>query len=193
MSLSDSKRFFTRGVAAIAVTAIATLGLAGCAQTSGVPGAAFKVSGQTYSESDLTVAVDQWENLLNEQVPRDRMAGSWASSIYLADAASDLGIEIPDEAVQETIAGIIAANEATLEIEDVKAPVRDLVRSIMLSQTLNSGTVAPEQIQMLQEAVLNPDIQLNPRYGSIREGAVMPAGNIGDGITLQAGTPEAMG
>ena len=114
-------RSIGKTLAAAALASAVGLGLSACG-TSGSPGTAFIVNGESFSESDLTATVTQWAELSGVEVPRDQMAGFLVETTVRLQAADEVGVGLSEEDVQQTLEGTLAQANSDLSVSQIIPP-----------------------------------------------------------------------
>ena len=168
-------RSIGKTLAATALASAVALGLSACG-TSGSPGTAFIVNGESFSESDLTATVTQWAELSGVEVPRDEMAGFLVETTVRLQAADEAGVGLSDEDVQQTLEGTLAQTGTDLSTSQIIGPVREMFRDLLLVNTVQSGAVSEEQIAEINALISDASITLNPRYGTFIDGQIQAPG-----------------
>ncbi len=183
-------RTIGKAVASIAIASGVALGLTACG-TSGAPGTAFIVNGDSVSETALTDAITQWAQLSGTEIPRDEMVGFLVETNLRLQAADAVGIELPDEEIQATLEGAIAQLGSDLDVADVDPTVRDMFKDLLLVNVVRSGAISNEQIVELDAFIMDSDVTLNPRYGTFTDGSIVGPGDLPGSVTgnlLETGT-----
>ena len=175
-------RSIGKTLAAAALASAVALGLSACG-TSGSPGTAFIVNGESFSESDLTDTVTQWAELSGVEVPRDQMAGFLVETTVRLQAADEVGVGLSEEDVQQTLEGTLAQANSDLSVSQIIPPVREMFRDLLLVNTVQSGAVSEEQITEMNTLISDASITLNPRYGTFTDGQIQAPGALPGTVT----------
>lgn len=183
-------------VAAIGLASAAAFGLGACG-SGGNPGTAFIVNGKSFSEQALTETVTEWAQVSGVEVDRDEMAAYQIEAQRRLQAAEEVGVALPEEAVQATMDEMLAGLPTDLTFTDLSAPVRDMFTDLLLINSVRSGAVGNEEIQALDEAIMSAQVKVNPRYGTFTDSGLQPPGDlpgsVSGGVGDMAGLDALLG
>ncbi len=183
MSQRNARRFSLRRITGVAAAIAIGIGVAGCSGTGAAPGTAAVVNGVTITERDVTVAVDEWAKITGQSVSRDQMVMGLVPAQTYIDAAAEAGVEVPDEEIDGLLAQTAGGMDGTLTVADLSPSTVSVLRSSLAIQALSQGG-SEEGIMMLMEASDSMVVKVNPRYGFIEDGQLVPPSTIGDGFSL---------
>lgn len=183
--MSRTKRFsFASRVAAVSAVVVLSLGVGGCGKTSGNPGAAAIVGDNQISETLVTDAINDWQEMTGQDVARANMVVVLSQGMAYADAAEELGLDISDETLDSAVDEMLAAEGFDMTAADLSDGGKWILRPSALVMQADQMGVAQDFADL---AVAVP-VKLNPRYGyEIQPGGqVMPLAPLGDAFVADS-------
>ena len=189
VALAYKMRSIGKALAGVTFGATVALGLSACG-TSGNPGAAFLVNGETYTESALTQTIQEFAAISGTEVARDEMVSYLVMVDLRLQSAEAAGVAFTDEDVVATLDAALADADTTLTADQLSRPVRDIFRDGLLLNMVQGGEISDATIAEMETFITDSTVVVNPRYGTYADGVVMPAGALGDAV---APLTEAVG
>lgn len=178
-----------------ALTALAAAGLAlGLGACSAQPGVAAKVGGTTFSEAEVTSAIEQYDATFGQTVERSQMISGLIQSAFLEQMGNNNDITITDSQVDDALESLKSQGTITEIPSPLSEGLYDLFRGELASTQLsNTGRDNDDLNAEYTQLIADTPVTLNPRYGTFdaSEGITtsLPA-DVVDDSTLEASTTD---
>lgn len=163
--------------AGAAITVAATLGA--CSGGAN-PGTAVESLGVRYTEADVTVAADQMEQVLGQEVQRNNVVGLLSVAQPYFSVAEQAGISLESPEVAGTVDEVL--EYAGTDPASLTRASRDMLNALVLAQILGPLLQEePEAVIELESLMAEPNTTINPRYAQFElEVGIVPSGPFGD-------------
>lgn len=168
---TPGRRTASRALVALGSVALA-LGATACS-AAGDPSAAAVVDGRVIPESDVQTALSELppEITGGQAIPPGELLSVFVVGDVVRDVAREFTGVTSDEQAREQLRALDeGAGRAPVEYSDATV---DLIALLIMQQNINQTDVAfPELQERAAELQASGDVQINPRYGRLNDGAI---------------------
>lgn len=155
---------------ALVLAAVATV-LAGC---SGSPGTAAVVDGERLTDAEVAQAVEEYASVTGQEALPGAVVYTLVDGFILNDIASSYGLAYSDDEVVEYFTQLAESSGGELPEGGLSPTFVELGRTLLVNSSVSTDpdaqAIATDFVAAREEA----DIEVNPRYGEVREGQIAP-------------------
>ena len=166
-------------------------GLGAC---SAQPGVALQVGDTTYSEADVTQAVDQYDQMFGQDPGRSDFVAALANAHHILEMGTDHGIVVDDATVDTQIEAAKEQQTITDVPDHINHALMDLLRMQLTVSELQAKVSDTQQLSdELAQKQAQADLHVNPRYGTLDENNQIVPMTFGDVVSggSSAGTDSS--
>lgn len=150
------------------LAALSALGLAvGLSACSANPGVALEVGDTTYTEADITTALDQYSEMFGQDAGRQEFVWTLARYATVIPVGDTHGVSVTEQDVTDQLQAAVDQQQIASVPDSLNHALSDLLRAQLVVSGLQSAVPDTQALNdELTQALSSTDVSMNPRYGA---------------------------
>lgn len=155
---------------ALVLTAAATV-LAGC---SGSPGTAAVVDGERVTDAEVAQAVEDYASVTGQEALPGAIVYTLVDGLVLNDIAGSYGLAYSRDEVVEYFTQVAESAGGSVPEDGLSPAFVELGRTLLVNSSVATDPEAQAIATDFVAARQAADVEVNPRYGEVRDGQLAP-------------------